>query len=197
MTELQDIGLNKDIGLNQDIGLNYIGADELVFNNDKELGIYSGGFSVKSIMMKAGMSPIMTLNYRNTQQYMGGTSEPEKVSDLFNDLVVPNWALSYNDRIVGGKYNEEDHHKNHTYDEDDDEDDDETVTDKLHDKLLDLVKEHNAKVDHDNQKDVKEDNQMNKNGVQVKKMSHEKKIRVTRRKRLNGGNRKITRKYRK
>jgi hypothetical protein len=111
--------------------------------------------------------------------------------------VVPNWALSYNDRIVGGKYNEEDHHKNHTYDEDDDEDDDETVTDKLHDKLLDLVKEHNAKVDHDNQKDVKEDNQTNKNGVQVKKMSSEKKIRVTRRKRLNGGNRKITRKYRK
>jgi len=107
--------------------LDYIGADDLVFNNDAEHGIYSGGFSVNSIMMKSHMSPIMTLNSPNT---VGGGST--KVSDLFNDLVVPNWALSYNNRLVGGRYNEVVHEDN--------ESDDGVVDDDLHDKLLDLVK---------------------------------------------------------
>jgi hypothetical protein len=109
--------------------IDYIGADELVFNNDDKEGIYSGGFNVKSIMMKAGMSPIMTIN---NQQIGGG----EKVSDLFDNLVVPNWVLSYNNRMVGGKYN------NVEYNESDDDD---VVDDDLHEKLLELVKHHNIK----------------------------------------------------
>lgn len=113
--------------------LDYIGADELVFNNDKVGGIHSGGFSVKSIMMKAGMSPIMTLN----SGQLGGANGSEKVSDLFNDLVVPNWTLSYNNRITGGKYKEVDHEK-------DDSDEDDVVDDDLHERLLELVKQHNT-----------------------------------------------------
>ena len=35
--------------------IDYIGADELVFNANKELGVYSGGFSVDSVMLKAGL----------------------------------------------------------------------------------------------------------------------------------------------
>ena len=112
--------------------LSYIGPDELVFNNDVEKGIHSGGFCVKSIMMKSNMSPIMTLN--SPDSMIGGN----KVSDLFNDLVVPNWVLSYNNRILGGgKYKEVNH-------DDDTESDDEVIHDDLHEKLLDLVKEHNA-----------------------------------------------------
>jgi hypothetical protein len=111
--------------------LDYIGADELVFNNDIKEGIHSGGFNVKSIMMKAGMSPIMTVN---TEQIGGG----EKVSDLFNNLVIPNWTLSYNNRITGGKYKEHEH--------DDSDEDDDVVDDDLHEKLLDLVKEHDTEV---------------------------------------------------
>ncbi len=111
--------------------IDYIGADELVFNNDDKEGIYSGGFNVKSIMMKAGMSPIMTIN---NEQISGG----EKVSDLFNNLVVPNWVLSYNNRMVGGKYDKFDHNES-------DDDDDDVIDDDLHDKLLELVKEHNVK----------------------------------------------------
>ena len=42
-----------------------IGANELVFNTDKEEGVFSGGFNVNSIMMKSGLSPIMTLNMQN------------------------------------------------------------------------------------------------------------------------------------
>lgn len=114
--------------------LNYIGAGELVFENNKEEGIHSGGFSVNSIMLKAGMSPIRTLNYGMEDQ-LGGTGQ---VSDLFNNLVVPNWALSYNNRIVGGKpYKEVDH---------DDDSDDDVLNDDLHEKLLELVKEHNVMV---------------------------------------------------
>jgi len=112
--------------------LDYIGPDELVFNNDIDKGIYSGGFSVNSIMMKSNMSPIMTLN--SPDSMIGGSN---KVSDLFNDLVVPNWALSYNNRLVGGKYQEVDH--------DDSESDDDVIHDDLHEKLLDLVKQHNNK----------------------------------------------------
>jgi hypothetical protein len=111
--------------------IDYIGADELVFNNDIKEGIHSGGFDVKSIMMKYGMSPIMTVN---NEQTGGG----EKVSDLFNNLVVPNWTLSYNNRIVGGKYKEDESN--------DDSDEDDVIDDDLHEKLLELVKEHNAEM---------------------------------------------------
>jgi hypothetical protein len=110
--------------------LHYIGAGELVFNNDIKEGIHSGGFNVNSIMMKAGMSPIMTVN---TEQIVGG----EKVSDLFNNLVIPNWTLSYNNRITGGKYKENEH---------DDSDEDDVIDDDLHEKLLELVKEHNIEM---------------------------------------------------
>ena len=74
--------------------IDYIGADELVFNANKELGVYSGGFSVDSVMLKAGLSPIMTIN--NSIQ----TGGADKVSDLFENLVIPNWALSYNNRMA-------------------------------------------------------------------------------------------------
>ena len=127
--------------------LDYIGAGELVFNKDTNLGIYSGGFSVNSIMLKGGMSPIMTMN---TQQIGGNFN---KVSDLFNDLVVPNWALSYNNRIVGGKYKEVEH-------DDSDSEDDDVLDDDLHEKLLELVKEHNIKAK-ENKKKITRRNKKN------------------------------------
>jgi len=112
--------------------VDYIGPNELVINNDIKGGIHSGGYSVNSIMMKAGMSPIMTLN---SEKIGGG----DKVSDLFDSLVVPNWVLSYNNRIVGGKYKE-------VESKDDDSDGDDVIEDDLHEKLLELVKEHNEQV---------------------------------------------------
>jgi hypothetical protein len=111
--------------------VDYVGVNELVFNNDIKEGIHSGGFDVKSIMMKAGMSPIMTVN---TEQFGGG----EKVSDLFNNLVIPNWTLSYNNRITGGKHKEVEH--------DDSDEEDDVIHDDLHEKLLELVKEHNTEI---------------------------------------------------
>jgi hypothetical protein len=106
--------------------IDYLGVNDLVFHNDIKEGIHSGGFSVKSALMKSGLSPIMTLN----TEKVGGSNN---VSDLFNDLVIPNWALSYNNKFVGGKY------------EHDSESEDETIENDLHDKLLDLVREHENK----------------------------------------------------
>jgi hypothetical protein len=140
--------------------LDYIGANELVFNNDQEGGIYSGGFSVNSIMMKAGMSPIMTIN----NEQFGGKSE--KVSDLFNDLVIPNWTLSYNNRIVGGKYKEpENNLKN-----DSDNEEDDIIHDDLHNKLLELVQQHNNIVKNKKQKFTRRPKKTSKKGVTKRKL---------------------------
>lgn len=116
--------------------VNYIGPDELLFNTDNKDNVYSGGFNVKSIMMKAGMSPIMTVN-----NAMTGGSDSNKVSDLFDSLVIPSWALSYNNRIVGGDRIG----KNKRKDDSDDENA-EDIDDDLHDKLLNLVREHDSKL---------------------------------------------------
>ena len=123
----------------------YIGPDELIYNNDGE--IHSGGFSVNSIMLKNGLSPIMTLNNNNANvntysNQMGG----EKVSDLFNNLVIPNWSLSYNYKngaVYEGGSNGVIYNSNKKCCDDDDDDyddDDEVMEEALHDKLLNLVK---------------------------------------------------------
>jgi hypothetical protein len=111
--------------------IDYIGPNELVFNTDKEAGIYSGGFSINSIMMKSGLSPILTVN---TPLQSGGANQ---VSDLFKDLVIPNWALTYG--MNGGEYNDD------SSDSDSDSVMGPDIDDDLHDKLLDLVKEHDIK----------------------------------------------------
>jgi hypothetical protein len=114
--------------------IDYIGSKELVFNVNEDEKIYSGGFNVNSIMMKAGMSPIMTLN---TEQVGGGTN---KVSDLFKNLVVPSWVLSYSNK-TGGGYKERDND-----DDNHDSDTDSDIGDDLHDKLLNLVRESDSKL---------------------------------------------------
>lgn len=145
----------------------HVGPEDMVFNEqDGEIGIQSGGFSVKSILMKAGLSPIMTVNTQS------GGGKGEKVSDLFENLVVPTWALSYDARIIGVKCDDSEESDSEDEDEseqdkdyanfeddvlvpvtekkmdeeDDDHDDNnykksksEVIDDDLHDKLLELV----------------------------------------------------------
>lgn len=123
---------HKDKHLDEMNELQYIGADDLVFTNEKNQQVHSGGFSVNSIMLKSGISPIRTVN---SPDMKGGKGT--KVSDLFNHLVVPNWALSYSNRIGG-----------HRMEEREDDDYDEVVDDELHDKLLGMVREHEQRVAH-------------------------------------------------
>jgi hypothetical protein len=125
----------------------YIGPDELIYNNDEKGNIYSGGFDVNSIMMKNGFSPIITLNTSNAQQ-IGGA---EKVSDLFNNLVIPNWALSYNYKnLYGGGIGN--HNKVDLENEDD------VLTEEIHEKLLNLVRASEEEI-----KNIKKYKQTKKN----------------------------------
>jgi hypothetical protein len=136
--------------------LDYIGPDEILFNNVKDSGIHSGGFSVKSIMMKAGMSPIMTLNMGQ----IGGTNN---VSDLFDNLVIPNWTLSYNDKTFGGNHKRIEHNENSSDSEDD------VIEDDLHDKLLDLVRKHDLKTNEPKKKMTKKYKNKDKKKYTIKK----------------------------
>lgn len=92
--------------------MSHLDANDLVFYSDHEKKIYSGGYSVNSILMKQQMSPIMTLNSGGGS---GGGGAPQgggdgSVADLFKDLVVPNWALAlpsinHNPTVYGGGEN--------------------------------------------------------------------------------------------
>jgi hypothetical protein len=130
-----------------------IGANELVFNTDKEEGVFSGGFNVNSIMMKSGLSPIMTLN-----THLGG-GDSNKVSDLFQSLVIPNWALTYGNK-VGGEYKDRN---------DEDSDSDSDIDDELHDKLIGLVREHENKLKQQNQNNKNKKTRKQKTSVNTKK----------------------------
>jgi len=109
---------------------------ELIFNNDEKQGIHSGGFSVNSVMLKKGISPLKTLNFRrdfdnDDDDLSGGGSQ---VADLFNSLVVPNWAFTEGKMFGSGGSSK-------NYENDDEV---ETVEEELHEKLLDLVKHNEA-----------------------------------------------------
>ena len=133
--------------------MSYIGANDLVFNNNKVDGIFGGGFSVNSIMMKNGMSPIMTLN---TNSQKGGSTE-NKVSDMFGGLAVPAYAY-YNN---GGSASKSNSYKNR---ENDNDSEDDVIDDDLHDKLLGLVKEHESRLTQEERKIKKtRKNKKNKN----------------------------------
>ena len=133
----------------------YIGPEEMIFNNDLNQGIHSGGFSVNSMMMKYGISPITTLNNFSSQK--GGT---KTVSQFFNNLVVPNWALASS----GGSKKQD-----LSY-----ESDDEVIDDELHDKLLELVKQHDKGKNEKNEKNEKKKKNTRKNEKNEKNDKNEK-----------------------
>jgi hypothetical protein len=106
--------------------MSYIDGNDLVFYGGDDNQIYSGGFSVNSIMMKSGISPFTTINNVNGENVQNGGN----VADLFKNLVVPSWLVSQNNNFSGGSK----HDKN-----DDDSDNEEIISDELYDKLLNLV----------------------------------------------------------
>jgi hypothetical protein len=57
--------------------------DDLVLYSNGD-GIYSGGYSVESILLKSGKAPMQTANISG-----GGDKNDEQISSLFSDLVVP------------------------------------------------------------------------------------------------------------
>lgn len=106
-----------------------ISPNDLIYYSDNEGKIYSGGFSVNSIMIKEGLSPIMTLNN------ISSSNQDEKVSSLFSDLVIPNWSLYYENKSnnIGNII------KNTKSDDMSDSESDGYISDDLYEKLLGLV----------------------------------------------------------
>ena len=102
-------------------------ASDMIFDKDNNAEITSGGFSVNSIMLKMGMSPLVTLNNQS-----GGAN----VSDMFSGIVVPNWAFTHN--MSAGNMSRD-------VVEDDTDENDSVVHDDIYDKLLDMVKHHDKK----------------------------------------------------
>jgi len=147
----------------------YLGPNDLVFGGTKD-GIYGGGFDLKSAVLKAGMSPIQTVN-----DQMGGSG---LVSDMFSGLVIPNWALSYN-KYGGKKFKEED-----------DADEDNYIKDDLHDRLLDLVmiKENDMKASDMKASDMKASD------MKASDMKAHKKHKKTKKHNVKISNKKTTRK---
>lgn len=62
---------------------------DLVYYTDPENNIFSGGYQVSSVLMKAGLSPISSNVQDGGSELVDGQQKP----DLFHHLVLPNWAL--------------------------------------------------------------------------------------------------------
>jgi hypothetical protein len=145
---------------------------ELIFNNDSIKGIHSGGFSVNSIMLQKGISPIKTWNVDNQDKDKDENKDTQtggmQVADLFKSLVVPNWAFS-SGRIISNNIKEQ------AGGNDTDSDDDSVISDELHNKLLDLLKEDDDKKTFINKKKYTKKNggkrQSGKTKPKTKKMN--------------------------
>ena len=105
-------------------------TDFIFYTSPNGGGIQSGGFSVNSLFMNQGRSPIITLN-TNTND-----ANNSKISDQFNDLVIPSWVMysPYNtSNQSGGSLYESGDHEDNT-----------VIDDNLYDELLSMAKEGGA-----------------------------------------------------
>lgn len=140
---------------------NNIGHNEFVMYRDVNGGIYAGGLKVKSPLLEKGISPIVSL--KNTNDFENSNIN-ETFSGLFDNLVVPNWAIAYkgiksiNGKIYGG-YNTvtADEQEGGKYSED-------VIDDDLYAKLLKLVE-----VD-ENGKEINTDKENNKNMKKTRRL---------------------------
>ena len=102
--------------------------DEFVLCKDKQGNITSCGFSINSLLMREGRSPMMTIQ-------RGEASESQKVSDLFQNLAIPAGIYYMNQPKTSSKSCKED------TDSDSDSDSDDVVSDSIFDKLIALASE--------------------------------------------------------
>ena len=131
--------------------MSYIDGNDLVFYGGTDNQIYSGGFSVNSIMMKSGISPFTTINNVNGENVQNGGN----VADLFKNLVVPSWLVSQNNNFSGGS--------RHMKNIDEDSSDEEIISDELYDKLLNLVTVDDKEIKNKKKKTRRFKNKTNKN----------------------------------
>lgn len=125
-----------------------ITSEDLIFYKDGDK-IYSGGFSVNSILLKNGGSPFVTLNNQHGGNYNeiftdDNLKNSNNVSDLFKNFVVPS-GLLYLPNKENISYEKEEYiYKNDNNDNSEDEDD--YITDDIHDRLIQLVSKDNQQI---------------------------------------------------
>ena len=140
-------------------------ANDLIFNGDNK-NINSGGFSVESMLMKSSQSPFITMN--NNSPFSGGNNNnTNQVSDIFNSLVVPNWALYNPNNLQKIIINTNDKDKNVYANEGDDNCDDDSIQDTLYDKLFNLA---NVKTDISNKDNKSNKSNKSNKGNKTKKI---------------------------
>jgi hypothetical protein len=81
--------------------------------------ILSGGYDIQSVLLKKGISPIKTLNNQNIEE-----PNSEKVSDLFNHLVIPSGLFYSQQNMNKNNFLSQDNQDFSSSDEDKDEDND-------------------------------------------------------------------------
>ena len=104
-----------------------IGGNDLIFYTVGG-NVYSGGFSVDSMLMKGGISPLMSIS-----DNISASDDEEQVGGIFGNLVIPPmwfFSPSSTNSQQGGS------HKNF---EDEDDNEVEPLSEDLHDKLLKLI----------------------------------------------------------
>ena len=97
--------------------MSHFSGEDLVFykENDK---VMSGGYSINSIILKEGLSPITTYNYS------GGTKNHESNNSLFENLAVPAGLFYMNPNKTYDCVYDTDH---------------KTLSEDIHDKLFSLI----------------------------------------------------------
>jgi hypothetical protein len=125
--------------------------NDLIFNYDG--GIHSGGFSLNKIMINNPNSHIRTLN-TNINKQDGGN----KVSDIFNNLVVPAWL--YTDKHKVSEISSSNHLNL----------DDDVIDDSLYGELLKLVTHKDTKVKNENKSKYTKKQVNNKNKKHTKRI---------------------------
>ena len=132
-----------------------VSSEDLIFYKDGSK-IYSGGFSVNSVLLKKRHSPFISFN--NNKQKGGTDLENEeseedtgnintnKVSDLFKNFVIPSGLLYYpNPDKENYDYESETDNLDTNYISEDDSDS-EYISDDLHERLLNLASKDNQKL---------------------------------------------------
>jgi hypothetical protein len=105
--------------------MNYFSGEDLIFYKDVNSGkIMSGGYSIDSILLKDGISPMTTLN-QDIDIIKGGSNQ--KVSNIFENLAVPAGLFYYEQK--GGKDDNQPIYYQNTS----------CISEDLHDKLFKLV----------------------------------------------------------
>lgn len=105
--------------------MNHFSGEDLIFYKDVNSGkIMSGGYTIDSILLKEGLSPMSTLNH-DFDIIKGGSNQ--KVSNIFENLAVPA-GLFYYEQKGGKDDNNPIHYQNAS-----------CVSEDLHDKLFKLV----------------------------------------------------------